>query len=241
MRLIILSTLLTLVLVSGASAQPVISLSSPGLSTLRVGDTATVDVMLSGLSAGDMLKLLAAEVGFNALHFGTPSVTSGGIIPDVAGFESDEFVDLAGATFDSLDTASTTDMITANGVFFSFDISAIDIGSGPISLDFADALGEDSLNSLIDGATAGAALSYSIIFPGDYDLDRDVDGFDFLTWQRGESPESLSASDLSEWEDKFGINYPSTATSSAVPEPSAILLLFSTLSCFCLSDRLLRR
>jgi len=241
MRPIIFSILLTLILTSVASAQPVINLSSSGLSTLRVGDTATVDVMLSGLSAGDMLDLLAAEVGFDALHFGTPSVTSGGIIPDVAGFESDEFADLAGATFESLDTTSTTDMITAEGVFFSFDFTAISSGSGQIALDFADALGEDSLSNLIDGATAGAALAYSIIFPGDFDLDSDVDGADFLAWQRGLSPTPLGTTDLTEWEDNFGVVNSSTATSFAVPEPSVIWLLLSTLSCLGLNGRLLRR
>jgi len=241
MRPIVFTTLWTMVLVGGASAQPIISLNSSGLSTLRVGDTATVDVMLSGLSAGDMLELLAAEVGYDALHFGMPTVTSGGIIPDVSGFESDEFADLAGATFDSLDTTNTTDMITANGVFFSFDFSAIDVGSGQIALDFADTLGVDSFSNLINEATTGAALSYSIIFPGDYDLDRDVDGADFLTWQRGQSPNPLSASDLAEWEDNLGVINSSTATTSAVPEPSAILQMLSTFSCLCLSGRLLRR
>jgi hypothetical protein len=225
MRPIVPTMVLALVLVGSASAQPVMSLNASNLSALRVGDTTTIDVMLSGLAAGDMLELLAAEVGYDDQHFGTSTVTSGGIVPDVAGFTADEFVDLAGATFDTLDTTNTTDMITTNGTFFSFDFSATTIGSGQISLDFADALGEDSLNNDIDGATAGAALPYSIFLIGDNDLDGDIDGSDFLKWQRGESPNPLSASDLAEWEADFGTVASLSVTSATVPEPATGIIL----------------
>ena len=43
-----------------------------------------------------------------------------------------------------------------------------------------------------------------IVLPGDFDLDDDVDGDDFLKWQRGESPEPLSQSDLGDWETDYG-------------------------------------
>jgi|GEM_PF-1645102 len=39
---------------------------------------------------------------------------------------------------------------------------------------------------------------------GDFDFDRDVDGEDFLKWQRGESPSPLSQSDLADWEANYG-------------------------------------
>jgi hypothetical protein len=58
----------------------------------------------------------------------------------------------------------------------------------------------------------------------DFDGDGDVDGRDFLVWQRGGSPEALSAEDLALWQGQYG-----TATMSAdavsVPEPGAIQLL----------------
>lgn len=40
--------------------------------------------------------------------------------------------------------------------------------------------------------------------PGDFDNDNDVDGNDFLIWQRGESPNSGSAEDLAEWQANYG-------------------------------------
>ena len=52
-------------------------------------------------------------------------------------------------------------------------------------------------------ATAGLAYLFSIT-PGDNDHDFDVDGFDFIKWQRGESPNPLSQSDLDDWEANYG-------------------------------------
>ena len=43
-----------------------------------------------------------------------------------------------------------------------------------------------------------------IVLPGDFDQDGDADGDDFLKWQRGESPEPLSQSDLGDWETDYG-------------------------------------
>lgn len=62
--------------------------------------------------------------------------------------------------------------------------------------------------------------------PGDFDFDGDVDGIDFLKWQRGESPTPNSAQDLMDWEQNYGA--PSMlAAITAVPEPAAMgLALF---------------
>src|SRR5262245_39274161 len=39
---------------------------------------------------------------------------------------------------------------------------------------------------------------------GDFDGDGDVDGRDFLVWQRGGSPNPLSAGDLAQWQANYG-------------------------------------
>jgi hypothetical protein len=56
----------------------------------------------------------------------------------------------------------------------------------------------------------------------DFDLDGDVDGRDFMEWQRGESPTPFSSSDLAEWQNNYGAGSLSTAT--AVPEPTNAML-----------------
>ena len=61
---------------------------------------------------------------------------------------------------------------------------------------------------------------------GDFDLDDDVDGADFLKWQRGESPNPLSHSDLADWRANFGtVPSPAAGVSTAVPEPATGILL----------------
>ncbi|MCC6492575.1 MAG: SUMF1/EgtB/PvdO family nonheme iron enzyme [Pirellulales bacterium] len=52
---------------------------------------------------------------------------------------------------------------------------------------------------------------------GDFDADGDVDGSDFLQWQRGESTHGLTSSDLDSWESDFGA-VPLAAASTPVPE-----------------------
>ena len=62
--------------------------------------------------------------------------------------------------------------------------------------------------------------------PADFDEDVDVDGADFLLWQRGGSPSPLSSNDLALWESQYGsANALSDVT--IVPEPQSQLLVIS--------------
>jgi hypothetical protein len=63
----------------------------------------------------------------------------------------------------------------------------------------------------------------SVSQAGDFDADGDVDGNDFLKWQRGESPNPVSASDLASWRANYGAGG-ATATVGAVPEPATLSL-----------------
>jgi hypothetical protein len=62
-----------------------------------------------------------------------------------------------------------------------------------------------------------ALYSLSVI-AGDYDFDGDVDGADFLTWQR-----NPSVGNLADWQTNFGYNG-ATPAGIAVPEPSSLVL-----------------
>ncbi|QDS99456.1 hypothetical protein [Adhaeretor mobilis] len=55
--------------------------------------------------------------------------------------------------------------------------------------------------------------------PGDFDEDGDVDGADFLEWQRNPSVGNLFG-----WQNNYGMTAPLSAASTAVPEPSTLLL-----------------
>lgn len=79
---------------------------------------------------------------------------------------------------------------------------------------------------------------------GDYDIDGDVDGADFLRWQRqagqevpfgsgadGNSDGTVDSGDLVVWEGNYGdtatAGFAEAASSTAVPEPTSILLLIT--------------
>ena len=60
--------------------------------------------------------------------------------------------------------------------------------------------------------------------PGDFDSDGDVDGADFLTWQRGASPMPLSPTDLAAWQANYAPLLPAQLV-IPVPEPTTLTLL----------------
>jgi hypothetical protein len=77
---------------------------------------------------------------------------------------------------------------------------------------------QDGLINVLNVEFSSAGLA------GDFDNDGDVDGRDFLRWQRGQSPNPLSASDLAAWQANYGA--PGlAATTSAVPEPNVAVML----------------
>ncbi|MDZ4657668.1 MAG: hypothetical protein SH868_08820 [Bythopirellula sp.] len=67
----------------------------------------------------------------------------------------------------------------------------------------------------------GVLLTVSNAVNGDFDGDGDIDGRDFLAWQRGESPNPFSADDLVAWKTNYGTG--PLAASVAVPEPTSSL------------------
>ncbi len=68
-------------------------------------------------------------------------------------------------------------------------------------------------------------LDAAATIAGNFDLDGDVDGTDFLIWQRGFS-DLFGAGDLADWETNFG-SAPLLAASTAVPELTTLGLLLS--------------
>lgn len=103
-------------------------------------------------------------------------------------------------------------------------------GSNPLLDGFIDevlitdqTLSSSDVNILYN---AGVAAFLSGVLPGDFDLDGNVDGNDFLSWQQGGSPNPLSASDLADWEAFYGTTSPALAAGvSNVPEPASMILV----------------
>ena len=68
---------------------------------------------------------------------------------------------------------------------------------------------------------------------GDFDMDGDVDGRDFLEWQR-----DTNVGDLADWQTTFGNGIPLATAVNAVPEPGALASLFVGTLVFLESTRL---
>jgi len=87
----------------------------------------------------------------------------------------------------------------------------------------------NGLPASFDNIGIKPVLNLTLVDPGDFDLDGDVDGIDFLKWQRGESTTPFSASDLADWETNYGTN-PLVASIATVPETATFgLALLSVL------------
>ena len=78
------------------------------------------------------------------------------------------------------------------------------------------------------GATHLGVIEYALLSTGDFNGDGRVDGFDFLTWQRGLSPKPSSSSDLAAWKANFGNLGSLQAPVLAVPEPTSLGLSWAT-------------
>ena len=84
--------------------------------------------------------------------------------------------------------------------------------------------------------------------PGDFDFDGDVDGNDFLKWQRtlgtsdsmadGDDSGTVGPEDLAIWKNHYGEVAGSTSSSTTVPEPSALILLLAMASVACRRERI---
>jgi hypothetical protein len=74
------------------------------------------------------------------------------------------------------------------------------------------------------GEIVEGLVTYADDLPGDFDDDGDVDGADFLFWQIDPNVGSLS-----DWENNYGFVSPLSAVTSAVPEPSSLVLIVAGL------------
>jgi len=124
--------------------------------------------------------------------------------------------DIAGNSFIYVDGVRRSDvMVTQGGDMSNWDASfVLTLANELVYTNVAerDFLGEYHLVSFYDRAlstaeilqnfAAGPTLASSL--DGDFDGDDDVDGADFLKWQRGESPNGTTAGDLALWQGGYG-------------------------------------
>lgn len=119
--------------------------------------------------------------------------------------------------------------------------------SGPlrdrfVDMHFFDIIGAQEGDQFVFGVLAGsgshgpsgiAGFSFDVLSDvpagADFDGDGDVDGRDFLAWQRGDSPIPFSSADLTLWQSEY--NGGALMGSFSVPEPSTAMFLLASLLC----------
>jgi hypothetical protein len=130
----------------------------------------------------------------------------------------------------------------AAGVYHDSNIHDLGFGVHDVEWDYVFQPGESVLHEGYDVLEAmqrflALNLSGVSLMPGDFDVDGDVDGDDFLAWQTGFGTQSgaqksdgdydndgdVDGNDFLGWQADFGSGIGSA--SAAVPEPASIVLL----------------
>ena len=170
-------------------------------------------------NAGGTLKMeIASTSSFDHLDIGGTLMAGGTLDVDLL-----SFMPSAGDTFDLFDFASALGSLT-------LDLPAL---SGGLDWDFSNLL-----------VTGELSVVSAIAENADFDGDGDVDGQDFLIWQRGfGSPASLAtgdanndgnvdADDLAIWQTQYG-GMLELAANVAIPEPcTAYLTAIASMAVF---------
>lgn len=204
-----------------------LDLSSPTFNGIGKVNKGNGRVFMKSTPGGVLSKFFAAGDGhlYRALDDITASSAPGSLISDGEtattidiswdlATDGESGIDYYVIYRDGVEIDTTTDLFFADSSLlentsYSYRISAV---NGEIV--------ESAFSSALSISTLSA------VFSGDFNNDGVVDGNDFLFWQRGESPNSGSPSDLLDWENNFGTTgAAANAATAAVPEPSTALLL----------------
>jgi hypothetical protein len=169
-------------------------------------------------NAGGTLKMeIASTASFDKLVVGGALMAGGTLDIDLL-----SFMPTVGNTFDLFDFASSLGA-------FTLDLPTLTAG-----------LSWDASNLLQTGELSVVAAVIAV--NADFDGDGDVDGRDFLIWQRGfggpgstatgdaNSDGNVDGTDLEIWQAQYGSVPEFTATNVAIPEPSSVLLFSAALS-----------
>ncbi len=156
----------------------------------------------------------------------------------------------AGKTYDVLNVQGNISLVGGSLEVLLTDGFTPSPGDSFDILDFSSLSGSFSALSLPSGIewNTSQLLTSGVIFvaSGDFDQDGDVDGADFLIWQRGfgttggatltegdaNGDGNVNGLDLSIWQNTYSLSLGSLSAVVSVPEPSSMLLVVMVLLCF---------
>ncbi len=179
---------------------------SPGMSPGRLDVTGNYT---QGTSANLAIEIGGplAELQFDQLFVSGAASLAGSLTVDLIDLGEGQFAPVLGQTFSIFKAGGGV-----TGTFANLNLPTIGTG-----LDWQVSY----LTNFVQLEVIAAAT-----LPGDFDLDGDVDGRDFLVWQRGGSPNGATSGDLALWQSGYAsLTASYSTTSTSVPEPSSIVLL----------------
>jgi hypothetical protein len=185
--------------------------------------------------SGSLVNIMGGSVGSSFAANGNCEVNiSGGTFGTFFNANGGSVVNISGGTFDNdfnAKSGSRVNLIGTQFVLGGLDITASLSQNSPFTISnrnvtLSGLLADGSPFSFdlmttnppnSDFFATGAVLTVTLAQPGDFDNDGDVDGRDFLVWQRNPSLGSLG-----DWQANYGAG--SLSASTAMPEPSAFVL-----------------
>ena len=209
------ATLTTNRLIQDPGVVGTVSLSDP------VGDSALTVGMNNGTSTFDGLIQDAGGGAGSLKKVGTGTLTLTGANT----YTGDTLIDAGTLSIQNTYLGDSADVFLLSGATFNLNF----VGTDVIDELFIDGLskhagthgaigsGADFQWSLFTGTGLLQVSTFSGI-PGDFDADGDVDGRDFLIWQR-----NPAVGNLVDWQANYGS--PLTAAATTVPEPGGITMI----------------
>ena len=192
----------------------------------------------------------APTFSFDIFNYFDPPTTAG----FTAGLDLDSIASngQTGAFNTNLVTFNGADTLAA-GLSNSFTASLNTLAPGDFSATYTLTFSDENLSGAIGAGQMTFSLSGQVVAvpteDADFDGDGDIDGADFLTWQRGvglpsgASPEDgdadgdsgVDADDLAIWSSQYGAA--SGTASQTIPEPATIILTVIAASLYSLAFR----
>lgn len=180
-------------------------------------------------NSGGLIYVLAGSsatlTGDLVLASGSLSLIAG---PNAGALSVQGTVDLSGA---ELELDYSSGVFANEGDTYELLSSTSEIDTIFTNVDDEVADGNGRIWDIIYNTSSVWVTATNRSLGGDFDSDGDVDGSDFLTWQRGFGT-TTDASDLADWEASYGSGSAVVVAVNAVPEPSTLALVVLSLGCF---------
>lgn len=152
----------------------------------------------------------------------------------LAGLESDNLIDFRrfGSQHAAEEQFAAIDTVSANSndlLLYRAYLGRTEVAAGSSIEAFLDdwSTSDNNLRTWYDGL--GYSLVSNTLLAGDFDQDGDVDGRDFLLWQRGKGT-IYDETDLADWRANYGQSSFDATQGQRIPEPTAWLLFMTATS-----------